>query len=111
MFYTQQKTSTSILDKKDCIIVTSIGNSQKIIDIIRSIDTDEFDSYGTIDGIFHIPIVELATDKCGNIDISSITRSDYGYGYKFDMDVELVISLCEKDKIPFYFDFLSPVEY
>jgi hypothetical protein len=105
MFYKKIQSNTELLTKSNAIIITSTGNKEKLLRIIENVDKDEFECYGIDNhGEFHIPIIELEKDNMGDIDISHIDSSDYAYSFKFDIDIQVLSALCEKENIPFYFD-------
>jgi len=105
MFYKKLESSTTHITKSEAVIITSTGNKQRVIDIIRLLDQDEFEVYGIDNyGDFLIPVLEYDTDVNGDIDISNIEEWHYGYSGKFDFIIEDVIDICKKENIPFYYD-------
>lgn len=82
-------------------IFTTEGNLEKILDIIKALDKDEFIDYGFVEGRFVLPIYETLEQIGDNHFLApkySLLNLDY-YG-KFSLDVEGLIEACHRVKIP-----------
>lgn len=101
-YITEIKRDTFFFDKGLGLLLTTEGNTQKLLDIIKGLDEVEVIDYGMINNAFVIPIFEDLILKNGDILIPNIHNYELSYYGKFDLDVEDLYSECEKQNIPVY---------
>lgn len=86
--------------KEHAAFYTTAGNSDKIIEVIKSIDPEEFPHALDKNGNFIIPIHETMTTRYGMPIMGKRSHTEY-YG-KFELDLDKFYKKCDSLDIPVY---------
>lgn len=105
MFVKEIKNPSYFTTKTNFVFFTN--NQQLFLEILKNIDIDEFEQYGSKDGQSIIPVKEISPSfkDCNNNNvylIPSNTEKFVGYCGKFEVDITELTKRCDEQGVVFF---------
>jgi hypothetical protein len=101
MFLQEIKSATVLPEKAYAAFFTN--NKELLKSLIKELDTDEYQYYGTdSSGNFIIPIYELTADSKNNFIIPELTPYLTNYYGKYEIDINKLKELTDKNGVQFF---------
>lgn len=100
MFYREVTSTTSLPYAGNCAFFTN--NKSMLLSLIKSLDEDEFNSYGCRNADFIIPIYELTANSNNDFILPEMSTFKTGYTGKFELDIKKLIEVCNDKGVQFF---------